>query len=161
MRRRQSNARAGGVSGRSRVLPECLLHEGSTGSFSRAVASPSQIEQANEDISENLLPASCNVHQGTLARHYMMTVAIITAAVRSDASSQPDSRIPASYLCPCNSSSHCYRCGSCQHRTASSHCPAKGQRCYHYNLTGHFSSVCNKKRQGGAVRELSRQNLPD
>lgn len=79
-------------------------------------------------------------------------------ALRINKPSQPDSHTPASYPHRCKSSSHCYH-GSRQHHTASSHCAANSQSCYHCGPTSHL--VCNKKRQGVAVRELSHQNWPD
>ncbi|XP_050037928.1 uncharacterized protein [Dermacentor andersoni] len=154
----------------SQHLRERLLLEGSTLSFPRAVALASQVEQANEDIREF---ASGNVqrisghsrlalydHRSTGTRHPPRNDASLREP-RTEASLQHDSRQPASYLRPYNSSSRCYRCGSRQHRAASPRCPAQGQRCYHCGLIGHFSAVCNKKRRAVAVRELSEQTLPD
>lgn len=45
------------------------------------MALASQIEQGNEDICENLLPAMCSAYQGTVGRHHTTIVAIKNAAV--------------------------------------------------------------------------------
>ncbi|KAH7978484.1 hypothetical protein HPB49_005608 [Dermacentor silvarum] len=106
----------------SQQLRERLLLEGSTLSFCRAVALASQVEQANEDIREfasgNVQRISghsrlaLNDHRGTGTRHPSSRDDAPLRAPRTEASLQHDSRQPASYLCPYNSSSHCYRCGS-------------------------------------------------
>ncbi|KAH7944873.1 hypothetical protein HPB49_001390 [Dermacentor silvarum] len=114
---------------------------------------------------ENLLPATCSAYQGTLAWRYTTTEALepttlyrVTTRpgvhlVPKRACSTTAANLPRIYAH--NSSSHCYRCGSRQHRAASPRCPAKGQRWHHCGLIGHFSAVCNTKQRAAAVRELS------
>ncbi|KAH7944976.1 hypothetical protein HPB49_003784 [Dermacentor silvarum] len=102
-----------------------------------------------------------NDHRGTGTRHPSSRDDAPLRAPGAEASLQHDSRQPASYLRPYNSSSHCYRCGSRQHRAASPCCPGQGQRCYRCGLIGHFSAVCKKKKRAVTDRELSDQTLPD
>ncbi|KAH7932989.1 hypothetical protein HPB49_006211 [Dermacentor silvarum] len=102
----------------SQHLRERLFREGSTHSFCRAVALASQVEQANKDIREfasgNVQRISghsrlaLNDHRRTGTRHPSSRDDAPLRAPRSEASLLHDSRQPASYLRPYNSSSHCY-----------------------------------------------------
>ncbi|KAL1477050.1 hypothetical protein MTO96_036066 [Rhipicephalus appendiculatus] len=137
----------------SENLRECLLLEGSSLCFSRAVLLAQQLEQAAQQVRE-LVPG--HVQQLTSRGGRFPR-----GSTRPRSSSQARSVSPERFSGSNNASAYCYRCGSHQHRASSSSCPAQGQRCFHCDRIGHFRSVCNRRQRHStaSVHEVDCQDL--
>lgn len=144
----------------SHRIRERLLLEGSSLSFHKAVALASQIEQAAVEMKEfSISVQPVSAQSGTKGSSSLQSPNSLPRA-RTFSQRESGNRPPSRQRSPSNSqqhaiSSHCFRCGSKQHRASWKRCPAKGKKCFFCGRIGHFENVCNQKRSQAAVREVS------
>ncbi|KAH8018251.1 hypothetical protein HPB51_000862 [Rhipicephalus microplus] len=148
----------------SHRIRERLPLEGSSLSFSKAVALASQIERAAvkmKNFTISVQPVS--VQSGSKGNSSSQSP---SSRLRARTFSQRDKAPtsgncpPFQQRCPLNSQQHvnsslCFRCGSKQHHASWKPCLAKGKKCFFCDRIGHFENVCNQKRSQAPVHEVS------